>query len=103
MGVMRAFGLIFFMTILIGGCMIAVNSPPPPGSSHQGSQITWEEAVGLLQQGQVIGVTQALDLHVYLYLRDGTRVLTEAPTMTAVAEAIFHCGEICGGLSSGNV
>jgi hypothetical protein len=51
----------------------------------------------------VIGLTQTLDLHVYLYLRNGTRVLTEAPTMTAISEAIFRCGEICGGLSSGNV
>jgi hypothetical protein len=103
MGVVRVFGLVFFMTILIGGCVVAVNSPSPPGAPGDGYQVTWDEAVGMLQQGQVIGLTQTLDLRVYMYLRDGTRVLTVAPSQTSVPEALFSCGETCGGLSSGNV
>ncbi len=103
MGAIRAFGLIFFMTILIGGCVMAVSSPPPPGAPTGRQQVTWEEAVGLMHEGQVIGLTQTLDLRVYLYLRDGTRVLTAAPSQTAVSEALILCGETCGGFLSGNV
>jgi len=104
MGLIRTFGLIFFMTILVGGCIIAVSSQPPPDSvAYTPNQIAWDEAVTLLNQGKVVSVTQTLNLVVYLQLADGTRLVATAPAWDALHQALSRCGDACGGLKSVNV
>lgn len=104
MGFMRTCGLIFFMTILVGGCIVAVSSQPPPDPvAHTPEQITWDQAVMLLHQGRVVSVTQTLNKVVYLRLADGTRLMTTAPSWDALSQVLSSCGDTCGKLQTVDV
>ena len=102
MGITRTFGLLFFLTILVGGCIAAVNGPvaAPPG--EQPVEVSWDQAVGMFSQGEVVNYSQGLGLAVYLQLSDGTWVVTVAPSTTAVVETIARCGDLCNGLLAGS-
>ena len=103
MGITRTVGLLFFMTILVGGCIAAVNGPAPlDPSASQPIEVSWDQAVLMFTQGQVINYSQGLGLAVYLQLSDGAWVVTVAPSTYAVAEVLAQCGDLCNGLLSGN-
>ncbi len=104
MGIMRTFGLIFFMTILIGGCVAATSEAPPPDPVSFSTQaVSWETALSLIQQGEASAVSQAPNLTVYLTLADGTQLITRAPVSTALHDAIVRCGQPCGFLDTVNL
>lgn len=46
MGITRTFGLLFFLTILVGGCIAAVNGPPPVDPTvGPPTEVYWDQAV----------------------------------------------------------
>lgn len=97
MDAIRACGLIFFMTILIAGCIAAVSAspPPPPPVDYSPREVTWEEALQFLYRGVVASVTQTPELRVHLLLRDGTRLVTREPEINAIFKEIESCGAVC--------
>lgn len=60
-----------------------------------GASIYWEQAVGLLNAGQVSRVTQRHDLAVTLALKDGRTLQTVEPEIDAVLKVIDACGAPC--------
>lgn len=98
MSVLRLFGLIFFMTILVGGCIasLATYPPPPPTVSQSPEEIPWDEAVQLLNQGSVTNAVQMNSLRVYLVLKNGTTRVTTQPYINAIHHEISSCGLSCG-------
>lgn len=99
MGAMRTFGLLFFMTILIGGCVAAVSATPPdpPPVAQTPQEVSWERALALIYGGQVATVAQTPHLRVYLTLKDGSRLVTLEPEIDAVYHALLACGVACDG------
>lgn len=57
--------------------------------------ITWEEAVRILNEGQVASVSQSHNLDVILYLKDGTIINTKEPNMDDIIIEVQKCGEPC--------
>lgn len=103
MGITRTFGLLFFLTILVGGCIAAVNGPPVDPTVGPPTEVYWDQAVLLFSHGQVVRYSQGIDLAIYMQLQDGTWLVSVAPSITAVVEAITRCGNLCNGLQAGNV
>ncbi len=58
-------------------------------------QMQWDEAVRILQSGQVQGAFQAHNLQVYLYLKDGSIVETKEPHIDDIYDEIAKCGDPC--------
>ncbi len=104
MGITRTFGLLFFLTILVGGCIAAVNGPPPVDPTvGPPTEVYWDQAVLMFSHGQVVRYSQGVDLAIYMQLQDGTWLVTVAPSSNAVIEALTRCGNLCNGLQAGNV
>jgi hypothetical protein len=46
MGPVRTIGLLFFLTILVGGCILAKTAPPSPETvAREATEISWEKAI----------------------------------------------------------
>ena len=57
--------------------------------------VTWEEAVNILNTGQVAYVMQAHNLDVILYLKNNTTLKTKEPHIDDIIFAVEKCGEPC--------
>lgn len=70
----------------------------PSKTPELGNNISWQEALLLLEQCQVKSITQTHDLSVYLDLADGRQLITKEPQIDeifGVYEGIRKkCGEI---------
>ena len=98
MGVIRTFGLIFFLTILIGGCIVANNSSPQLDiTDRETIEVSWETALGYLQSGDVRAYAQA-DQIVILILRDGSIISAVPPANKLLEEEMVRCGMECGAI-----
>ncbi len=64
--------------------------PPPSRTS-----VSWEEAITVLQTGQVTRVIQTHQLYVSLWLKNGTVMTTKEPTIDAISYEIGKCGDPC--------
>jgi hypothetical protein len=58
----------------------------------------WEDAVVVINSGEVIEVYQAETLHVTLVLGSGTIILAKEPEIDEVFRIIEECGEPCSGV-----
>jgi len=58
-------------------------------------EIYWEEAVELIQSGQVSLVMQTHSGEVTLKLKDGRTVKTQEPSIDAIFQEIIKCGDKC--------
>lgn len=98
MGMIRTFGLIFFLTVLIGGCIMANNpSPQVDITQREAIEVTWETALDYLQSGEVRAYTQT-DQLVILILRDGSIVTAAPPTGDMFQAEMVRCGLNCGAI-----
>jgi hypothetical protein len=103
MSVIRAIGLIFILTMLIGGCILAGTSSPKLDTSDQNVvQVSWEGAIGYLQNGDAVAFARS-NLTFLLLLKDGTLVSASAPSITGIDEALVRCGQVCRELTPMNL
>ena len=68
------------------------------GSSSEipcGSDVTWEQAIEILNQGNVEQVVQLHSLDVKLILKDECTYNTVEPVIDVIFEEIGKCGEPC--------
>ena len=56
---------------------------------------TWDDAINLIKQGEVVEVFQSHALDVQLILKDGTEINVKEPQIDAVFDEIDKCGEVC--------
>jgi len=55
----------------------------------------WNEAITILNSGQVKEVFQSHSLHVMLTLEDGTTISTKEPKIDDVFDEVRKCGNLC--------
>ena len=60
--------------------------------------IPWEEAIALLNSGQVTEAFQTHSLEVTLFTVDGNSVTTIEPGIDDIFDAIDACGEPCANI-----
>ncbi|MBN2550108.1 MAG: hypothetical protein JXB15_13170 [Anaerolineales bacterium] len=63
-----------------------------------GDEVYWNQAVAMIQNGEVTKVMQAHSLQVTLTLKDGRALITLEPEMDAVLQVITECGDLCQGI-----
>lgn len=57
--------------------------------------VSWDEAITILNSGDVTQVTQLHNLTVTLILKDGTHIVTKEPAIDDIWDEIRECGEPC--------
>ena len=68
---------------------------PDDTASSENNEVSWSEALEILNQGDVKLVSQLHNLEVSLVLNDGRTVTTVEPTIDAIFDAVAKCGENC--------
>ncbi len=62
---------------------------------QDGAEVTWEQALAMIMNGEVSKATQTHDLKVFLTLKDGRTLVTVEPAIDDVMKVIQTCGEMC--------
>lgn len=68
---------------------------PEGNLSSENSEVSWTEALKILNNGDVKLVSQSHNLEVSLVLNDGRTITTVEPNIDAIFNAIAECGEAC--------
>ena len=68
--------------------------PPSPANG----EVSWAEALEVLNSGEVKLVSQTHDLQVSLVLNDGRTIKTISPSIDAIFQAIRECGDACSNI-----
>lgn len=69
-----------------------------PTEAEETDAISWEEALTILNSGEVASLFQAHSLSVTLTLKDGRSLRTIEPTIDAIFAAVTACGEPCANI-----
>lgn len=88
---MSRFAISVVFCLALAGCL--------PPSTKTEDQIPWEQAISILNSGEVASVGQAHSLEVSLLLKDGTAVKTKEPGIDAIFHEVEKCGQKCENLS----
>ncbi len=75
----------------------ATKSPEGESTSEK-HEVSWSEALDILNNGDVKLVSQSHNLEVSLVLNNGRTVTTVEPRADAIFEAIAECGEVCSNI-----
>jgi hypothetical protein len=62
---------------------------------QDGAEVTWAQAVAMIENGEVVQVMQTHDLKVYLTFWDGRTLVTIEPEIDEITRAIEVCGDAC--------
>lgn|GEM_PF-1289581 len=68
------------------------------GCKQEPRNVSWEEALSLLNSGNVKMVGQAHSLEVTFTLKDGSIVHTMEPKIDVIFDEVKKCGETCKGI-----
>lgn len=79
------------------GSLIFQGTPLP--AEETADQISWEEALALLNSGEVVSIFQAHSLSVMLTLKDGRTLHTIEPAIDDIFAAVEACGEPCADIA----
>lgn len=86
---------LLLMGTLLAAWLLAACGTPTDADDITPSEISWPEAVELINQGEVWQVAQTHSLEVTLYLDDGRTVLAMEPNIDEVFAVIERCGDPC--------
>ncbi len=82
-----------FVLIITAALLIACGAEPTP--TPYPSEVSWETAVEILNQGEVESVLQLHNLEVTFYMKDGQQFKTTEPSIDAIFQEIDKCGAPC--------
>lgn len=86
--------------LLFAVLLLALLAACTPGAlPPDGAEISWDEAVALLHDGQVTQIFQAHTLRVVLTLRNGAQVSTMEPSIDAIFFEVQQCGASCANIA----
>ena len=71
---------------------------PEDTASSKSNEVSWSEALEILNQGDVKLVSQLHNLEVSLLLYDDRTFTTVEPTIDAIFDAVTECGEPCSSI-----
>jgi hypothetical protein len=78
--------------MLLAGCGGVEDATP------QDRVVSWEEAIEILNSGDVVTVVQLHSLKVTLELKDGSRITTTEPRIDDIFWEVEQCGSPCQGI-----
>ncbi len=84
--------MVLLLGLLLAGCG-GTNSATP-----QNREVTWEEAIEILNSGEVVSVYQLHSLEVGLELEDGSMITTVEPRIDDIFHEVEKCGAPCQGI-----
>jgi PBP1b-binding outer membrane lipoprotein LpoB len=84
--------MVLLVGLLLAGCSVANAATP------QNREVSWEEAIEILNSGEVVGVYQLHSLKITLELRDGSMITTMEPRIDDVFHEVEKCGAPCQGI-----
>jgi hypothetical protein len=89
----KRFGIVVLALLIVAALALAYFqlTVPPPSRTI----VSWEEAIAVLQTGQVTQVIQTHQLYVSLWLKNGSVITTKEPTIDAISYEIGKCGDPC--------
>ncbi|SRR6266568_141758 len=90
--------LALFLLIVVASALAYFPLTQQPSNRHR---ISWENAIAILNTGQVIRVFQTHHLDVTLTLKNETVLTTREPTIDAVFHEIVRCGDPCQNIVRG--
>ena|SRR3989442_1513298 len=89
----KGFGIVVLTLLIVVASALAYFqlTVPPPSRTI----VPWEEAIAVLQTGQVTQVIQTHSLYVSLWLKNGSVITTKEPTIDAISYELGKCGDPC--------
>lgn len=93
----RVLCLFIWSVIVLGACVplsaseVIVNPTELPCNQ----EVSWEEAIEILNSGEVTSVMQTHSLKVSFMLENGCRITTIEPRIDDIVEALQKCGAHC--------
>jgi len=84
--------LVLLLGMLLAGCAVANNETP------RDRTVSWEEAIEIVNSGDVTAVAQLHSLEVTLNLRDGSTITTTEPNIDDIFHELDKCGTPCQGI-----
>src|SRR5437867_11561326 len=84
--------LALFLLIVVASALAYFPLTQQPSNLHS---VSWENAITILNTGQVMRVFQSHHLDVTLSLKNGTVMTTREPTIDAIFHEIQKCGDPC--------
>lgn len=79
--------------VILAGCGAAVEATP------QDREVSWEEAIDILNSGEVVGVYQLHNREVTLQMEDGSWIKTVEPHLDDIFDEVVKCGALCEGIT----
>src|SRR2546425_7598597 len=89
----KGFGIVVLAFLIVAVLALAYFqlTVPPPSRTI----VSWEEAIAVLQTGQVTRVIQTHSLYVSLWLKNGFVITTKEPNIYAISYELSKCGAPC--------
>lgn len=84
---------LLLLGLLLAACGGAVDATP------QDREVSWEEAIEILNGGEVIGVYQLHSREVTLQMEDGSWIKTMEPHLDDIFSEVVKCGAVCEGIT----
>src|SRR5712691_3702290 len=89
----KLFGIFVLSLLIVAVSDLAYLPLTRPPSNR--TTISWEQAITILQTGQVTQVIQTHHLYVSLWLKNGSVITTKEPTIDAISYELGKCGDPC--------
>ena len=83
--------VLFFLVIIAGVSTFFIFN----NNSNSERTVLWNEAIIILNNGEVKEVFQAHNLNVTLILKDGTQINTIEPSIDNIFDEVEKCGKPC--------
>jgi hypothetical protein len=89
----KGFRVVLLALLIVAASALAYLPLTRPASNR--TIVSWEEAITVLQTGQVTQVIQTHHLYVSLWLKNGSVITTKEPTIDAISYELGRCGDPC--------
>ncbi len=99
----RVLCLLVLMFVGLNACA-AVSDPDVvvnPTELPCDQEVSWEEAIEILNSGEVVSVMQMHSLKVSFVLENGCRITTVEPHIDDIVEELQKCGDLCARVAFG--
>jgi hypothetical protein len=89
----KGFRIVVLALLIVAASALAYFPLTRPPSNR--TIVSWEEAIMVLQTGQVTRVIQTHQLYVSLWLKNGSVIITKEPAIDAISYELGKCGDPC--------